>query len=1141
MSTADFFATLSPALREEILMTQDPSIINQLPPDIAAEAANLRERAFHQFRGSRRITGLGGAAWDTPVTSRRAPIVPGGTYPGAKEKLPTDIGPSFTEFSGRAPLEEEDLLTLIRLLYLAKPLASKGLLHRLFLNLSSHSDTRLRLLQVMLSILNSCLGSSSHSSVDTCLGPSDKPFAEVLAQLPIVPSSSEFSPLENPCHPLLSPGVMHAYTHSGEHPPSLVSRRVLEIMCHLAKNNPRVADYVLGIKGDSDTKEGEEGEKKEDTTKIEEEGQEKKEKGKEKADPMEIVAGSSGDGDWCPLAKLLDLLGVPQFVNSSAQLAHLLQLLALSVRPLARMKEREEKLKKEKEAREQWEQEQREKKLLKEQEERERAERAAAEAAADQQETPAVPQPTPATDTTEAPAQAEGTPATTTPMEATTTPTPVEGTTPTTTTPTPMETDTTSTTTPATPAESTTTTTTTTTTPEEEKKKEPEPKPEKKVEELCPAVPEDDLGHLVNVLTLDHLAEQTYNNATSVLGTLSTNPKNRESLQQRLTHAAQGMAEVVMHNLRVLQEEFESNVNATFLLSMGSSSHEMNLLRIIKTIIALPSTSGEGAQTSDALLASLELEPLWNALEACLAILNEQNEKEKSKAKARALEDSDGKGKEKEKEKDKKKKGDKSTSPAANLLLPVIEVFFVVNGAEPLPIKRSVSTLSLESLGLLQHQGLEGGLSLSSSKSISRSGSLYNLDSISRSGSLHNLAAMTQSRFVSFAERNRMLLNDLVRENPALLQGTFKVLLRWPRALEFDNKLLYFRAELQKLKDGSRGYGYGGCRLQVRRKRVFEDSFSQMRNRTAEEMRGRLNVRFTEEEGIDAGGVTRDWFDILAKEMFNANYGLFIATLQDNSTFQPNRLSYINPDHIQYFKFVGRIIGKAIFDGHYLPCHFTRSFYKHMLGVSVLPNDMEAIDPEYYKNLKWILEHDVNSSGLELTFSLEIDDFGTMKNVELKQGGKALLVTEENKVEYVQLVTEMKMTTSIRSQIDAFLEGFHEIIPKDLISIFNEMELELLISGLPEIDIEDLRRNTEYSGFSDSHPVIQWFWKAVNSFGQEERAKLLQFVTGTSRVPLDGFTVSVCFFGLFCLENALSHSLCTGSAWYFWSSEVPNS
>lgn len=294
--------------------------------------------------------------------------------------------------------------------------------------------------------------------------------------------------------------------------------------------------------------------------------------------------------------------------------------------------------------------------------------------------------------------------------------------------------------------------------------------------------------------------------------------------------------------------------------------------------------------------------------------------------------------------------------------------------------------------------------------------------------------------------------------------------------------------------------------MQVRRKRVFEDSFSQMRNRTAEEFRGRLNVRFAEEEGIDAGGVTRDWFDILAKEMFNANYGLFIATVQDNSTFQPNRLSYINPDHIQYFKFVGRIIGKAIFDGHYLPCHFTRSFYKHMLGVSVLPNDMEAIDPEYYKNLKWILENDMEASGLELTFSLEIDDFGTMKNVELKPGGKSILVTEENKVEYVQLVTEMKMTTSIRSQIDAFLDGFHEIIPKELISIFNEMELELLISGLPEIDMEDLRRNTEYSGFSESHPVIQWFWKAVNSFGQEERAKLLQFVTGTSRVPLDGFT-----------------------------------
>jgi len=224
----------------------------------------------------------------------------------------------------------------------------------------------------------------------------------------------------------------------------------------------------------------------------------------------------------------------------------------------------------------------------------------------------------------------------------------------------------------------------------------------------------------------------------------------------------------------------------------------------------------------------------------------------------------------------------------------------------------------------------------------------------------------------------------------------------------------------------------------------------------------------------------------------------------DNATFQPNINSFINPDHLSYFKFVGRIIGKALFDSQMLDAYFTRSFYKHMLGIPVSYQDMEVIDPEYYKNLKWILENDITNV-LDLTFSMEKEEFGITKVLELKLGGSTIAVTEENKAEYVRLITEMKMTTSIKEQISAFLEGFHELVPQKLISIFDENELELLISGLPEIDIEDLRSNTEYVGYTGESPCIQWFWNVVSNLTREEKAKLIQFVTGTSKVPLDGF------------------------------------
>ncbi|KAI3842297.1 hypothetical protein MKW98_026087 [Papaver atlanticum] len=125
---------------------------------------------------------------------------------------------------------------------------------------------------------------------------------------------------------------------------------------------------------------------------------------------------------------------------------------------------------------------------------------------------------------------------------------------------------------------------------------------------------------------------------------------------------------------------------------------------------------------------------------------------------------------------------------------------------------------------------------------------------------------------------------------------------------------------------------------------------------------------------------------------------------------------------------------------------------------------------------------------------------------ELIPGGRNIRVTEENKHEYVDLVAEHRLTTAIRPQINAFLEGFNELISRELISIFNDKELELLFSGLPDIDLDDMRANTEDSGYSSASPIIQWFWEVAQAFSKEDKARLLQFVTGTSKVPLEGFS-----------------------------------
>ena len=175
-----------------------------------------------------------------------------------------------------------------------------------------------------------------------------------------------------------------------------------------------------------------------------------------------------------------------------------------------------------------------------------------------------------------------------------------------------------------------------------------------------------------------------------------------------------------------------------------------------------------------------------------------------------------------------------------------------------------------------------------------------------------------------------------------------------------------------------------------------------------------------------------------------------------------------------------------------------------MLKKQVSYKDIEPIDPSFYKSLEWILENDITDI-IDVTFSVESEDFGKTVTIDLIPNGRNVQVSDGNKHEYVNLLVKHKLFDSIKDQMEAFCDGFNSIIPQEMINIFDEQELELLISGLPDIEIDDWKANTVYQGYTSSSPQIQWFWRAVRSLNQEEKAKLLQFCTATSKVPLEGF------------------------------------
>ncbi|KAF2005153.1 hypothetical protein P154DRAFT_353817 [Amniculicola lignicola CBS 123094] len=365
--------------------------------------------------------------------------------------------------------------------------------------------------------------------------------------------------------------------------------------------------------------------------------------------------------------------------------------------------------------------------------------------------------------------------------------------------------------------------------------------------------------------------------------------------------------------------------------------------------------------------------------------------------------------------------------------------------------------------------------------------------------------SMMENLFFTFTDDHRKILNDLVRQNPKLMSGTFSLLVKNSKVLEFDNKRNYFNRRLHSRTSERERQPHPPLQLAVRRDQVFLDSFKSLYFKTADEMKyGKLSIRFHGEEGVDAGGVTREWFQVIARQMFNPDYALFVPVASDRTTFHPNRLSAINPEHLMFFKFIGRIIGKALYEGRVLDCHFSRAVYKRILGRPVNLKDMETLDLEYYKSLQWMLENDITDIITEM-FSVDVEAFGETQTVDLIENGHNIPVTEDNKHEYIRLVTEHRLTGAVHEQLENFLKGFHDIVPEELVSIFSEQELELLISGLPDINVDDWKNNTEYHNYTAASPQIQWFWRAMRSFDKEERAKLLQFVTGTSKVPLNGF------------------------------------
>ncbi|KAK9934026.1 hypothetical protein M0R45_021191 [Rubus argutus] len=364
--------------------------------------------------------------------------------------------------------------------------------------------------------------------------------------------------------------------------------------------------------------------------------------------------------------------------------------------------------------------------------------------------------------------------------------------------------------------------------------------------------------------------------------------------------------------------------------------------------------------------------------------------------------------------------------------------------------------------------------------------------------------------FISQAVIENTRANDILKQAPFLVPFTSRVKI-------FTSQLAAAR---QRHESNS---VYTRNRFRIRRDRILEDAYNQMSALSEEDLRGPIRVTFVnefgvEEAGIDGGGIFKDFMENITRAAFDVQYGLFKET-SDHLLYPNPGSGMIHEQHLQFFHFLGILLAKALFEGILVDIPFATFFLSKLKQKYNYLNDLPSLDPELYRHLIFLKHYKGDISELELYFVIVNNEYGEQTEEELLPGGKNLHVTNENVITFIHLVANHRLNYQIRQQSSHFLRGFQQLIQKDWIDMFNEHELQLLISGsLDSLDIDDLRRNTNYvGGYHSEHYVVDMFWEVLKSFSLENQKKFLKFVTGCSRGPLLGFKY---LEPLFCIQRA---------------------
>ncbi|XP_017319149.2 probable E3 ubiquitin-protein ligase HERC4 isoform X4 [Ictalurus punctatus] len=291
--------------------------------------------------------------------------------------------------------------------------------------------------------------------------------------------------------------------------------------------------------------------------------------------------------------------------------------------------------------------------------------------------------------------------------------------------------------------------------------------------------------------------------------------------------------------------------------------------------------------------------------------------------------------------------------------------------------------------------------------------------------------------------------------------------------------------------------------LMVRRENVVEDTMEVLRKSKNVDYKKPLKVIFVGEEAVDAGGVRKEFFLLIMKELLDPKYGMF-------RYYKESRLIWFSDktlEDIDLFHLIGVICGLAIYNMTIVELNFPVALYKKLLKKTPTLEDLKELMPVVGRSLQELLDYmeDDVEDAFCLNFTITVENFGETEVLELVPNGMNITVNNHNRQDFVNAYVDYIFNSSVAPLFNAFYAGFHKVCGGKVLELFQPNELQAMVIGNTNYDWKELEKNTKYKGeYWPEHPTIKFFWDVFHELPLEKKKQFLLFLTGSDRIPILG-------------------------------------